>query len=156
MWDVAIVGAGICGLTCAIALQEEGYRVVVIEKSKGVGGRVATRRLEKAWIDHGAPTLSRNLQDEAQYGAYVSALLQQDLIQPWPSDRIYQAVLDRGKWRIEKIQASGSAMDYAVSGGMTAIAKALTDKLNICRAQRVTAIQLDSQFYSCFYRHCSK
>jgi renalase len=145
MWDVAITGAGISGLTCAVALQEAGYRVVVIEKSKGVGGRVATRRLETAWADHGAPTLSRDLQDEAQYGTYVSSLLQRELIQPWPSDQIYQVVLDWGKWRLKKSEANGLAMNYAVPAGMTAIAKALTDKLNICRAQRVNAIQLDSE-----------
>jgi renalase len=144
MWDVAVAGAGISGLTCAVALQEAGYRVVVVEKSKGVGGRVATRRLEHTWVDHGAPTLSRDLQDEAQYGAYVSSLLRQDLIRPWPSDRIYQAVLDRGKWRTERIRSSGSTINYTAPAGMTAIAKALTDNLDICRAQRVDAIQLDS------------
>jgi renalase len=145
MWDVAIAGAGISGLTCALALQEAGYRVVVVEKSKGVGGRAATRRLEKVWVDHGSPTLSRALQDEAQYGAYVSSLLRQDLIQPWPSDQIYQAILDCGKWRIEQIQASGLGIDYAVPAGMTAISKALTENLDICRGQRVAAIQLDSE-----------
>ncbi len=145
MWDVAVVGAGISGLTCTLALQEAGYHVVVVEKSKGVGGRVATRRLEKAWVDHGAPTLSRGVQDEAQYGAYLSSLLRQDLIQPWPSDQIYQVALDGGKWRTEKIQPSSRLMDYVASAGMTVIAKALTDNLDICRGQRVTAIQLDSE-----------
>jgi renalase len=145
MWDVAIAGAGICGLTCAVALQEAGYRVVVVEKSKGVGGRVATRRLEHAWVDHGAPTLSRDLQDEAQYGAFVSALARQNLIQSWPVDHIHQVVLERGKWRTQTIQTSGSVRDYVAPAGITAIAKSLTDNLDICRGQRVAAIQLDSQ-----------
>jgi renalase len=145
MWDVAIAGAGICGLTCAVALQEAGYRVVVVEKSRGVGGRVATRRLEHAWVDHGAPTLSRDLQDEAQYGAFVSSLIRQDLIQPWPAGQLHQAVLHRGKWRTQTIQSSGSLRDYIAPAGITAIAKSLTDNLDICRGQRVDAIQLDSQ-----------
>jgi renalase len=145
MWDVAIAGAGISGLTCAVALREAGYRVVVVEKSKGVGGRVATRRLENAWVDHGAPTLSRDLQDEAQYGAFVSSLLQQDLIRPLPANRIHQAVLHRGKWQIENTEPGGSSMDYVAPAGMTAIAKFLAGNLDICRAQQVTAIQLDSE-----------
>jgi renalase len=145
MWDVAIAGAGMSGLACAVALQEAGYRVVVVEKSNGVGGRVATRRLNHTWVDHGAPTFSRNLQDEAQYGAFVTDLIQQDLIQPWPSDRIYQASIHQGQWYLETHQVSSPAIDYVAPAGMTAIAKSLTDNLDICRAQRVAAIQLDAE-----------
>ena len=43
MFDVAIIGAGLAGLTCAQQLHQAGYRVVIVEKSRGVGGRVATR-----------------------------------------------------------------------------------------------------------------
>ena len=53
-WDVAIVGAGIAGLCAANALIAAGRRVVVLEKSRGVGGRMATRRLGEAVCDHGA------------------------------------------------------------------------------------------------------
>lgn len=145
MWDVAIAGAGISGLTCALALQEAGYRVIVVDKSKGVGGRAATRRLENTWVDHGAPTLSRNLEDEAQYGTYVTTLLEKSLIQPWPAAQIYRAAVHQGRWHLDKCEASGFVQDYAAPAGMTAIAKALTDNLDICRAQRVTKVQLDSQ-----------
>lgn len=46
---VAVIGAGIAGAACAHALQLAGHAVHVIDKSRGVGGRLATRRLE--WID---------------------------------------------------------------------------------------------------------
>ncbi|MEI6239700.1 MAG: FAD-dependent oxidoreductase [Planctomycetia bacterium] len=52
--DVAIVGAGIAGLCAAATLMEAGRRVVVVDKSRGVGGRMATRRLGHAVVDHGA------------------------------------------------------------------------------------------------------
>lgn len=42
--DVAIVGAGVAGLVCARDLMAAGLRVLVLEKSRGVGGRCATRR----------------------------------------------------------------------------------------------------------------
>jgi renalase len=131
-----------------VAIQEAGYRTIVIEKSRGVGGRAATRRLENTWVDHGAPTLSRDPQDEAQYGAYVTSLVRQGLLQPWPSDRIYRSIVDGEKWRLEQSDSGYSDSDYAdyaVPAGMTAIAKALTDSLNICCAQRVITLYLDSE-----------
>ena len=52
--DVAIVGAGIAGLAAASVLADRGRRVVVVEKSRGIGGRMATRRVGAAICDHGA------------------------------------------------------------------------------------------------------
>ncbi len=49
-----IVGAGICGLVLGRELQARGHEVVIVEKSKGVGGRLATRRTEAGKFDHGA------------------------------------------------------------------------------------------------------
>ena len=52
--DVVIVGAGIAGLSAAAELVASGRRVLVLEKSRGVGGRMATRRVGDAVCDHGA------------------------------------------------------------------------------------------------------
>jgi renalase len=52
--DVVIVGAGIAGLSAAAELVANGRRVLVLEKSRGVGGRMATRRVGEAICDHGA------------------------------------------------------------------------------------------------------
>ena len=52
---VAIVGAGLAGLAAARSLADAGCDVVVFEKSRGKGGRVATRRTDLGPIDHGAP-----------------------------------------------------------------------------------------------------
>ena len=52
---VAIIGAGISGLACGQALRQAGAVVVVFEKSRSLGGRLATRRWEGHVVDHGAP-----------------------------------------------------------------------------------------------------
>lgn len=51
---VVIVGAGLCGLTLAAKLSARSVETLVIEKSQGLGGRVATRRDGEAVYDHGA------------------------------------------------------------------------------------------------------
>lgn len=52
---VAVIGAGIAGVACARALAASGFACAVFEKSRGAGGRAATRRLDGASFDHGAP-----------------------------------------------------------------------------------------------------
>lgn len=51
--DVIIVGAGVAGLTCARVLASAGKKVRVVERSRGVGGRCATRRIDGQPVDHG-------------------------------------------------------------------------------------------------------
>ena len=53
--DVVIIGAGMSGLICAQVLQHAGLNVAIFEKSRGVGGRMATRRTDTEILtDHGA------------------------------------------------------------------------------------------------------
>lgn len=52
--SIAIIGAGLAGLSCAQALTAQGHSVHVFEKSRGVGGRMSTRSFEDWACDHGA------------------------------------------------------------------------------------------------------
>ena len=53
--DVLIIGAGLCGVTVARSLNDaKNQSWKLIEKSRSVGGRMATRRIEDARFDHGA------------------------------------------------------------------------------------------------------
>ncbi|MGH8807747.1 MAG: FAD-dependent oxidoreductase, partial [Noviherbaspirillum sp.] len=51
---IAIIGAGIAGLTCARHLLAQGHDVIVYEKGESVGGRTSTRQTELGGFDHGA------------------------------------------------------------------------------------------------------
>lgn len=51
---IAVIGGGMAGLTCARELELANVEVTVFEKSRGLGGRLATRRQEGLAFDHGA------------------------------------------------------------------------------------------------------
>ena len=51
---IAIIGAGISGVCAANLLVRQGFEVDVFEKSRGLGGRLTTKRLDWAHIDIGA------------------------------------------------------------------------------------------------------
>ena len=55
---VAIIGAGISGLACARRLRDAGLEATLFDKSRGIGGRFATRRANpghpEVAFDHGA------------------------------------------------------------------------------------------------------
>lgn len=51
---IAVIGAGMAGISAARVLHDAGKRVVVFEKSRGFGGRCATKRWEGHAVDHGA------------------------------------------------------------------------------------------------------
>ena len=60
--DVAVIGAGLAGLTCARALEETGFQVQVVEKADRVGGRIGTDVIDGfrcdrgfMWLDVGHP-----------------------------------------------------------------------------------------------------
>lgn len=86
---VAVIGAGIAGAACAQALAERGCAVQVIDKSRGAGGRLATRRLE--WVDaagarhttafdHGAPGFTAG---SAAFQAFLSSRFPPAALAPW-------------------------------------------------------------------------
>jgi len=49
-----IIGSGAAGLTCAKQLLRSGFKVSIFEKSRGIGGRIASRRITNGIFNHGA------------------------------------------------------------------------------------------------------
>jgi len=60
--EITIIGAGMAGLACARRLVSAGYTPLVLDKGRGIGGRMATRRVTLAAgevsFDHGAQYLT--------------------------------------------------------------------------------------------------
>lgn len=55
--NVAVLGAGMAGLTAAHALAESGHHVIVIERSDRVGGHVRTEQIDGVGVDVGAESV---------------------------------------------------------------------------------------------------
>lgn len=52
--EVLVIGAGMAGLIAAGEIRRAGRSVTVLDKGRGVGGRLASRRIEGETFDHGA------------------------------------------------------------------------------------------------------
>jgi renalase len=55
---VAVIGAGLAGLSCARVLRRAGFFVEVFEQDRIIGGRMATTKLGLTSFDHGCQSLS--------------------------------------------------------------------------------------------------
>ncbi len=77
--QVIIIGAGMAGLSAAQLLSVD-HDVVVLDKGRGVGGRMATRRIGDATFDHGAQFLTTHTDE---FAGIVHELLGAGAAQPW-------------------------------------------------------------------------
>jgi renalase len=117
--SVAIIGAGICGLTLAKKFSASSINNYILEKSKGVGGRLATRRDEEATYDHGA-------------AFYVQTKLEANI---W-HDRWLKA----GKTKLWFSENDRSY--YCGTIGMTSLAKDLSENENIYFNEKVLKLDI--------------
>jgi len=120
---VAIIGAGIAGLTCANSLQAQGLKVQVFEKSRGVGGRMSTRRGPTWQCDHGAQYFTAR---SAAFRAELARWEAAGVAEPWP---VRIRVIDDAQrpWR----ESSSHTKRYVGVPGMTAPAQFLAASLPV-------------------------
>ncbi len=116
---IAIIGAGLAGLTCARELAAQGVDSVIFDKGRGLGGRLSTRRAERGYqFDHGARYLTAQGED------FESLLL------------AAEAAGAVARWPVEEGEAA-----FVGVPGMTGLAKFLADGLDIRKALRITHVR---------------
>jgi len=77
---IIILGAGMAGLSTARILTQNGHEVTLLDKGRGVGGRMATRKIELAKADHGAQYFSVK---SPEFRLFIDELIAQNIISEW-------------------------------------------------------------------------
>lgn len=81
MADIAIIGAGMAGLSALQRLAAAGHQVTLFEKSRGSGGRMASKRLDDLSWDMGAQTL---IAQDPAFAGQLQQWQQDGWVEPWP------------------------------------------------------------------------
>lgn len=126
----AIIGAGMAGMACAHALAAKGKFVVVFEKSRGLGGRMSTRRGDTWQCDHGAQYFTAR---DPQFRQQVAHWVEQGIVQAWQA-RI--GVYDETGWR----QLDDTIERFVGVPGMNAPVAALAGQIEVRRGTQIAAL----------------
>ena len=127
MSDIVVVGAGLSGLTAARSLQEKGHKVIVLDKGRGLGGRMATRRISTsdgstAVFDHGAQFFTAR---DQQFQKFVDEWITNGIVREWCRGFV----------------AEDGHPRYVVNNGMTALTKHIAQDLDVRTSTLVFAVK---------------
>lgn len=125
--EIAVIGAGITGVACAHRLALHGFRPTIFEKSRGLGGRLATSRLEGGLsLDHGAQyiTARSEIFKDAVAGSVTAGAA--------------------AVWRPRADENAGSDQWIVGTPGMYALVKPLARGIDIHFSTTVSAIERES------------
>ncbi len=120
--EIVIIGAGMSGLAAATLLKRAGKQILILDKARGVGGRLANRRFDGARFDHGAQ--------------FITAREQRfmNLIADWRDKGVVE------KWYGSKLDNKGDS-HFRGCPSMSAIAKDLAQDIDLQLKSPITAIE---------------
>lgn len=75
-----VIGGGISGLIIATILQRNNIKVIVLDKGRGIGGRLATRRIKEGVFDYGAQYFSVQ---NSQFQKWVDEWIKAGIVTQW-------------------------------------------------------------------------
>ncbi len=134
--DVAIIGAGLSGLRAARTLREAGVDVVVLEKSRGLGGRTATRRIAgsegvELRVDHGAQFFTAR---DPRFREQVARWQEEGVCFPWS-----EGFHTWSEGSLHDPDPRWKETRYACRDGMNRLGKALVDGITVLQGFQVSS-----------------
>lgn len=127
---IAVIGAGVAGLTCAQELSKAGFRVVVFDKARAAGGRITTRRRDDFEWDMGASMMTAST---PEFMEQIRAWQAWGVVRRW-----------RGRFSGDDIGQSTSGPYYVGVPQMSELAKSLARKLDIRLSTKIEQIYQDA------------
>ena len=137
---IAVIGAGIAGLSCAQRLQASGFNVTVFEKSRGAAGRMSTKRGENedgsAWqCDTGAQYFTAR---HPRFFAEVQRWINAGVAAEWaPELQVFGTLPDS----LEVGASTSKPQRFVGTPRMTAPARLLADTLNLRSQTTIQTLQ---------------
>ena len=124
---VAVIGAGLAGLSCARVLRRAGAYVEIFEQDKVIGGRVGTTRIGVVPFDHGAQYITARSE---RFKSYIDELASTGYAARWTP----RAVAGE--------EGGGQMLPWYVgTPGMGSIARPLAESVRVTTGRRVHTIQ---------------
>ena len=130
--SVAIIGAGLSGITVASKIKDK-FEVHVFEKSRGVGGRMSTRKDPPFVFDHGAQFFKI---ESRCFKYFLSELFTEKIIRPWKFKLAYYE-----KYSLKKIKViKNSDKFYVGVPNMDTIVKYISKDCNVILNTKIERI----------------
>ena len=123
------------GLNAARVLHDAGWQTTVLDKGRGVGGRLATRRIEDGVYDHGAQFITVR---SPRFSSLIAGLQDEGVIYEWC----------RGIGTPEQPIVNDGHPRFQGTGGMNAIAKHLARGIDVRTRHRVVRLKQTGQTWA--------
>lgn len=139
MKDIAIIGAGVAGLTVANLLKDKA-NVTIFEKARGVSGRTSTRRAEPYFFDHGAQFFTVRSEE---FQSFVKPMIDAGVISIWNARFVEfdnNKITSQSKW-------DANDPHYVGTPAMNAVAKYLAVGLDIYIGTRIGLLTKDGNVW---------
>jgi renalase len=137
-YDYVVIGAGLAGITASRLLKDKGKNFVVLEKSRGLGGRMATRR----FATHEEGT-EQAVDTGAQYFTVSNPIFKNMLEDSLLKQTVLSWEVQVQSWNGKDLkQITDSETRYICPAGMTSLAKDLAQGLPVLKNHKVIKANL--------------
>ena len=127
---VAVVGAGISGAACAVALRAGGARVRLFDRGRVAGGRLASRRIEGRYVDLGASYLTAT---DARFQQVVDDWVARGLARPWTN--AFHVATPAGLGGLKP-----GPLRYGAAGGLRSLIEDLLEGFEVAHHSEVSQV----------------
>jgi predicted NAD/FAD-dependent oxidoreductase len=131
IFKIAIIGAGMAGLSAASALTQAGHNVVLFDKSRGSGGRMSTKRTESGDLDMGAQYFTAR---DNHFRNALQTWIANGWVAEW-TPRLF--IRNEG----ELVESPDDQQRYVGSPRMTSLSRGLLEGLELVGQTRIQSLE---------------